>query len=537
MKVLDYVVIGSGCSGAMAAQTLVERGLSVVMIDAGIQKPSSSPNIPNEDFLTLRKTDPKQYRYLIGDKADGVMWGKVGKGEQITPPRKYILEDVNKYIPVDSDSFSPFESLGYGGLGIAWGLQCWEYSKADLQATGLDQAKMEKAYQVVNDRIGISATRDDALNYTIGNLKNYQASPTMDRNHQYIYKQYLSKKNQLNKHGFYLGRTPLGLITKDMDDRKKYAYHDMDFYSDNDKSAWRPWITIDQLRKKNNFTYMGGYLLSKFVEKKDYIELECLNMETDEKTIFRCRKLVLASSTLGTARIVLRSLGNKDTKLPLLCNPYTYIPCIQPRFFGKTAESKKLGFTQLSLFFDADHDNNQISVASMYSYQSLMLFRIIRHVPLNFLDARILMRHLMSGIIIMGIHHPDKLTDQKYLKLKKTQETPTGDTLYISYKLSVDEKLTYAKREKAFIHALRKMGTYSLKRLNPGYGSSIHYAGTLPFSKTEKPFTLDISGRLHGTTNVYVADSSGFNYLPAPGITFSLMANAHIVAEGIAKNA
>jgi hypothetical protein len=536
MEIHDYIVVGSGCSGAMTAQTLLENGARVTMIDAGIEKNNSLKNIPNKDFLTLRKSDPNQYRYLIGDKAEGVSWSKIGKGEQITPPRRYILQSVDKYIPVDSDSFSPLESLGYGGLGIGWGLQCWQYSETDLKAAGLAQTNMTRAYQLVSDRIGISATKDDAEQYTIVNLKDYQQSASMDRNHKYIYKKYTSKKIALNKRGFYLGRTPLALITQDKGRRKKYAYHDMDFYSDNDQSAWRPWITINQLRQKDNFTYIGGYMLCSFNEKQDYIEIDCLNMTDQKHRIFKCRKLVLATSALGSARVVLRSLGQKDTRLPLLCNPYSYVPCVQPKFLGKEAEEDKLGFTQLSLFFDKDHNNNQTSVASLYSYQSLMLFRLIRQLPLNFLDARILMRYMMSGIVILGIHHPDHSTALKYVELEKSSKTPTGDKLQIAYALDQEEKALNENREQEFIKAMRRMGTYRLKKIDPGYGSSIHYAGTLPFSEKQKDFTLHPSGRLHGTKNIYVADSSGFKYLPAPGLTFSLMANAHLVAESVLKH-
>ena len=251
----------------MVAQTLVEKDCKVAMLDVGIEQNKSANNIPEKDFLTLRKTDTDQYRYLIGEAASGVAWGKVGKGEQITPPRKHIMQSTDRYIPVDSESSSPLESLGYGGLGIGWGLQCWEWSQADLKRAGLNPTQMAKAYQTVADRIGVSGTEDDAANYTLGSLQRYQASPGMDRNHRYIYERYLRKKDILNKQGIHMGRTPLGLITEDKDGRKKYAYRDMDFYSDAGESAWRPWITINQLRRNPNFSYLGNHLVLSFQEK------------------------------------------------------------------------------------------------------------------------------------------------------------------------------------------------------------------------------------------------------------------------------
>ena len=80
---------------------------------------------------------------------------------------------------------------------------------------------------------------------------------------------------------------------------------------------------------------------------------------------------------------------------------------------------------------------------------------------------------------------------------------------------------------------MRSLGCYALSKIDPGHGSSIHYAGTLPFSEKEGMFTLAKDGRLHGSKSVYVADGSGFRFLPAKGLTLSLMANAHAVAKGL----
>lgn len=535
MKTFDYLIVGSGCSAAMAAQTLVEAGADVTMLDAGAHNPAYTSMVPEGDYLTLRKGDADQHRYFIGEKATGVLWGDIGKGAQLTPPRQHMVRYVDELLPITSTSFSPMESLGYGGLGIAWGLQCWEYSDADLAAAGLNPKAMQAAYETVAQRIGISGTMDDAGRYALGSLKTYQPSLKMDRNHQRIYDKYTKHKKELNAQGFYMGRTPLALLSKNKDGRKKYAYRDMDFYDDNGRSAWRPWMTVDDLRKRDNFHYIGGYLVLRFREKKDAVEVICLNIEDGTIEHFACKRLLLATGALGTARIVLRSQEGLR-RLPLLCNPYTYIPCLQPRLLGKAAEAEKLGFAQLSLFLDENRDNFDISVASLYSYQSLMLFRIIRQAPLSFREARVLMRYLMPGIEIMGVHHPDAGSDSKYLELRPDATTRTGDRLHPVYTLAEADKARFREREKKFIRAMRTMGAYAFKRLDPGYGASIHYAGTLPFSNKEEAGHLADDGRLRGTKHVYVADSSGFTYLPARGLTFTLLANAHRVAEKVVQH-
>jgi hypothetical protein len=530
MKIHDYIVVGSGCSGAIAAQTLVEAGAKVTMLDVGVKK-DSTLRIPDKDFVSLRKTDEEQYRYFIGDHVEGVNWGKIGTGAQITPPRKYIIRLADHYVPSESSTFSSFESLGYGGMGIGWSLQSWEYTKADLEAVGLDFSKMSRAYSSVAKKIGISASDNDATRLTIKNLENYQPAPKMDSNNSALYEKYLVHKKSLNKKGIVVGQTPLAIITKDMGRRKKYAYRGMDFYSDNDKSAWRPWITVDELKKKSNFTYIDGHFVVRFVENKDFTEVHCLQVGTDQHVVLRCRKLILGSGALGSARIVLRSFKSKGVKLPILCNPYSYIPCIQLGMLGKEAERKKLGLAQLSILLNKSSLGENASMASLHSYQSLLLFRLMPQVPINLVDARIMLRYLSPGIVTMGVYHPDAPSKKKYVQLVPEPSSPTGDKLKIEYSLLPDERTEFERREKVLMKAMRKMGAYPLKRINPGYGIGIHYGGTLPFSKREEHFTLSPSGRLHGTKHVYVADSSGFNYLPSQGLTFSIMANALLVAE------
>jgi hypothetical protein len=537
MRVFDYIVVGSGCAGAMAAQTLVEAGVDTVMVDVGVTRNRTSPKIPDKNYLDIRRSEPDQYKYFLGRSAEGISWGEVGKGAQVTPVRKHMTAGVDKYLPVDSDTFSPLESLGYGGLGIGWGLQCWEFSDRDLRQTGLDAARMKKAYDTVSKRIGISATKDAAAKYTLGSLKTYQPSARMDRNHSLLYKKYLAKEQYFKERGLYIGRTPLALITKDLDGRKGYRYRDMDFYSDNGESAWRPGVTIDRLRQKENFEYIGSHLVLSFREKPDYVEVICLNTQTNKTVRLKARKLLLAAGALGSARIILRSLGKPGTKLPLLCNPHSYVPCLQPAMMGKGTEAEKLGLGQLSLFIDKDGKDSGLSVASTYSYQSLMLFRLINQIPLSFRDARPLLQYIMPGLIIMIVQHPDHVSADKFLSLAPSADSITGDKMVASYIQSHEEISMGKQRVKEYARSLKKLRVYALKKVDVEHGASIHYAGTVPFSKKPADLSLSPQGRLHGSQRVYVADSSGFNYLPAKGLTFSLMANAHITAENALKNA
>lgn len=64
----------------MAAQTLVETGAEVLMLDVGNTNPKYDQLVPDKGYLELRHTDPDQYRYFIGERAEGIPWSDVGKG-------------------------------------------------------------------------------------------------------------------------------------------------------------------------------------------------------------------------------------------------------------------------------------------------------------------------------------------------------------------------------------------------------------------------------------------------------------------------
>jgi choline dehydrogenase-like flavoprotein len=197
---------------------------------------------------------------------------------------------------------------------------------------------------------------------------------------------------------------------------------------------------------------------------------------------------------------------------------------------GKVPEQRKNGMGQLVVYYDRLKDNSDVSMAALFTYRSLLLFRLVKETPLNFADGRLIQQYLMPAIVIAGIHHSEQYGDKKYIELHPDDSSPTGDKLFAEYILTNDEDEAVKQKEKAYFKTLRGLGCIPISRLNPGNGSSIHYAGTLPFSETEKPLTTSIDGKLHGTRSVFIADGSSFKFLPAKGISFTLMANAERVA-------
>jgi hypothetical protein len=533
--VYDYIVVGSGPSGAIASKTLVDSNAKVLMLDVGNIDNKYQKLIPDKDFETIRKTIEDQHRFFIGDNLESIPQTETKVGAQLSPSRRFIIKGVEKYIPLISDNFTPMESLAYGGLGAGWGLGTYVYSKEECEKTGLDYQEMMKSYQYVADHIGISADNDDVKPFILNNLSGIQKPLEKDNSAKKILSKYQNKRKYFNKRGMFLGSSAMAILTEDKDDRKACSYKDMDFYTDKEKSAYRPQFTIDKLRQTTNFEYKNNLLALKFIENDGIVNIECFDLRTKENIAFKTKKLVLATGALGTARIVLRSLPSLK-RLPLLSNPYAYIPGIHWSMLGKKLDSKKNSMAQLMMIYDTDGSNSDLVSLAFYTYQSLMLYRLVKESPLNIADNRIIFQYLQSAFLISGVHHPDSFSKSKYLELNPELNSVSGDNLVAHYELNANEIEIIRKREKTILKALIKLGITPIKRINPGAGSSIHYGGTLPFNEINTIGNQSYNGQVYGAENVYIADSSGFKYLPAKGVTLSIMANAHRVCNNLINN-
>lgn len=528
-------MIGSGATGAIAAKTLVEAGKSTLVIDPGIWNEDKRKKIPDLSWEEIRKTDQHQHEYFLGENLEGIVWEESRVGSQLTPPRTYLKEKTDHWLPFLSNSFFPFESMAKGGLGGGWGTGCFVFSEAELIHCGLDPDAMQQAYRQVASWIGMSGQQDDASDFALGKLQNLQSPLPLDSSMSAIFSKYAKHKPYLNKQGFWLGRSGMALLSEPLDGRKASQGFDMEFWGDNDYSAYRSWMTIDQLKSNSHFTFAAGWMALRFEEDESGVTVWAQSIETNEIQAFKSKKLVVAAGVLSTARLVLRSQQAYQKKLPVLCNAYTYMPTLNWSNLGLGYDTKRSGLCQAILFRDTTGNQQEVAQAALFGYRQLLLFKLAKEAPLGFAFSKEIMRLLESAFIIAGIHHPEQAGGEKWIELVKAEQFQTGDVMQGEYKHSSMEENQFKETENAYKKALFKLGCLPLKSIRTPQGGSIHYAGTLPFTDSDQPFHIQRNGRLNGYRNVFIGDGSGFQYLPAKGLTLSLMANAYLVARDAMK--
>jgi choline dehydrogenase-like flavoprotein len=525
--VTDVVVVGSGPGGVNAAARLVEAGRSVVMVDYGNRDARYAGMIPHKPFSEIRRTEPEQHRFFLGDRFEGIPFGGVRVGAQLTPPRMHILADAAERIPVDADGFAVSMSLARGGLGAGWSAGVFPFADEELVAMGLSVADLQPHYDAVAERIGVAGELDDLAPF-------FPASPTMmpgleiDTNAEVVLARYRRRRDAMNADGFFLGRPRVAACTRRHRDRGPHAYLDLCYWADMDRSVYRPQWTLDELETAPNFRYASRRFVHAFEETADGVRVRATDVDGGREDTFEGRALVLAAGTLASAWLVLRSLGRFDTPVPLLCNPYAYVPTLNLGMLGRAPRDRRYSLGQLTAIIRLP---GRIVQAQLFSYRALLTFKLMKELPLGYRDSLRLLRLLVPNFAILGIHHEDRPSPEKTCMVRRG----TPDRLEIRYRQTDAEARQNVADERLVLRHFRRLGCLPLRTIRPGHGASLHYAGTLPITPEERELTCDRDGRLRGTRAVYLADGSIFPWIPPKGLTFNLMANADRVGAILAE--
>ncbi|MCW5807238.1 MAG: hypothetical protein KIT31_33080 [Deltaproteobacteria bacterium] len=531
----DVLVVGSGASAVNAAWPLVAAGLRVRMLDVGVRDERYGNLVPDGPFEEVRRTDPQQHRYLLGDRFEGIGFEHMGAGAQLTPPRQWVTRDADRLQPLASASFFPLQSLAEGGLANAWGAGAPAFCAADLAGYPIAHADLAPHYEAVAARIGISGARDDLWPF-LGPLDAMQPAVACDGNAGAILRRYARGPDRLHRDGLYLGAPRLAMLSRPLGDRQPTRYWDMDFWSDAGRSVYRPRWTVDDLRRSPRFAFVPRRLVVAFADGPDGVTVTARDLDAGTVETHRARRLVIGAGTLATTRIVLRSLGAHGTRVPLVCNPHTYAAMLNLGRLGDAGDEPRHSLAQLCVVHAPRGPAAPFTVGHYYSYRSLLLFRLLKGSPLPMRHGLEVLRLLSPSLGVLILQHADRPTPAKYCELRAGGAGGDDDVLHVEYALSREEQARIDAVEADIVRGLRRLRCLRLQTVRPGHAASTHFAGTLPMSRRDAPLTTAPDGRLHGTRHVYVVDGSVFPDLPSKGLTFTMMANADRIATLLARS-
>ena len=159
------------------------------MVD-GVRRHGVRPPVPDKPFDELRRTDPDQARYFLGDTHAIDRHRKNRVGSQLTPPREFLKRGVDELLPYESSTFFPMMTLALGGLGAGWGAGTLTFEDFELKEAGLSWQELEPYYREVASDIGISGALDEDTAPMVLNIPQVQPPLEFDSNAQSIFTTY-----------------------------------------------------------------------------------------------------------------------------------------------------------------------------------------------------------------------------------------------------------------------------------------------------------------------------------------------------------
>jgi choline dehydrogenase-like flavoprotein len=147
-EVHPVIVIGSGASGGMAAWNLTQKGISVLLLDAG-------DKFDRSKYWT--HVQPWESR------------DRMARGER--PPQFFLDTKEQPYLTPDGRPFALTRVWGHGGKTNVWGRVSLRYSEMDLKASERDgweipwpisYSELSPYYDRVEQLIGVNGGTDDS---------------------------------------------------------------------------------------------------------------------------------------------------------------------------------------------------------------------------------------------------------------------------------------------------------------------------------------------------------------------------------------
>jgi choline dehydrogenase-like flavoprotein len=533
--VARYLVVGSGATGVHVAQTLVERGESVELVDVGFERPPARH--PDADFSALKELEDADAGWFLGEAGRSVVYPAPASKPYGFPPDKDYVFRRPAAIRIEERGFAPLVSFARGGLAEAWTGGSYELRDEELADFPFAPHELRPHYATVAARIGVTGERDDLAEFsplTAG----YQQVLPLDAHSGWLLARYRKRPAALRSGNFVLGRSRVAVLSSDLGDRRRCSQLGRCLWGCPRGALYAPSHTLARLQVLPGFTYRPGLVVRRVLVGGggEAVGVAVVPVGGGSEIEIRSERVILAAGALATTQIYLQTLaaqGRERTELPgLMDNRQVTLPFLSPGLVGSEVQLASYQFHMLALAVRTGNWRTDVH-GQVSTLKAAAVHPIVATLPFDLRTSLRVFRRLRAGLGVANIWLADSRRDENRARLAAD---PDGVARLVLEYAGDDHDLAATR---AAIEATRR-GLGALGCLVPSgmtrilpRGSSVHYAGTLPMSRAEAEHTTGADGAVRGFRGLHVADGAGFPWLPAKNLTFTLMANATRIASAI----
>lgn len=553
VRVFDALIVGSGASGSWVAKELTERGMQVLMLEAG------PPRIPSRDFT--EHVWPYQLKFRgFGDTKSLLENQPVQRlcyACDETSHQFFVNDHENPYTFPDDKPFMWIRGRQVGGKTFCWARESYRYSDNEFQAASRDGYEedwpfsyrdLEPYYDRVENFIGVSGASENLAQMPDGKFLPPMRLSCGAR----VAKETIEKK-------FGLRVTPDRVANLTVPHHGRPACHYCDECQRGCYTASyfnSPSVTLPAAWHTGRLTLVSDAVVSHVVMNAEGKAegVHYIDRATRQHQEARARIVVLAASALESTRILLNStstrfpngLGNSSGTLGhFLMDHFTLegaggvMPALKSATRHPTGNPCGFLIPKVVNTVGGPANKNFLRGYRFDGDASQSLYGHAFGAPGFGADFRRKVREEIPtyfGLMAQGECLP---RFDNYVELDKNQKDAWGiPALRIHATYGENERrMAKAMREDvaAILEAMKLEHPEMPREELSMFGKNIHECGTARMGKDPKKSVLNSFNRLHDVKNVFVTDGACFATQGCYEPTLTIMAISARAGEFIAE--
>lgn len=505
--------------------------MRVLMLNAG-RGTTDHSEIDKHDTLRRLRQSSKHWKVMVGERFERFGIDRSASPKYRVPSYRRALAEFEQHYAIRTDNFTVYGSLMSGGLSNLWGAGVSRFDDADLEEFPITFEDLRRSYQCVTQRIGVSGSNDDDLSDFHGREESLQPPIVPRGNGGFLYSRYLFRPKPAHKRGVFLGHNRNAILTLDHQGRQGCVNCGLCTYGCAGQSIWSAKHDLTKLLQFPNFSYRDGAFVSYLRRLNTSYEIGVGSDRHRVTRKIRAKQVVLASGTIGSARLVMDALGLYDKSRELLSSMMAVFALIMPHWrIGSLVDEGLVGASQLSFRVVMPDSRERYSSGYIFLADTNPISDFLTYMPFNYPLSRRIARRLQP-ILLLGTCYLGGSYSRNTMRLRPSGDVEIHGGCTSAAAPAINTTLT------RLAGALMHYGTYLLPgSINLGnIGEDAHYAGTVPMRTAPRAGEANSHGEVQGLPGVYVVDGSALTALPAKVHTLTIMANADRIATTMATN-
>jgi choline dehydrogenase-like flavoprotein len=525
-------VIGSGPAGVTCASALLDQGLKVTMVDAGMDlEPERREAV--QRLATSRPDgwsdgDLRTIRENMEPGAHGIPLKRVYGSDF---PYREAIEQVR----LDRRGVDASPSLARGGLSNVWGAVVAPYLPADLGDWPEAARDLTSHYEAVLRKLDFAAAEDGLASLLPLHSRRLQ-SLRPSRQAEAFLADAEEHRAALEAAGVHVGRARLAVRAAPGESDAGCVYCGLCLYGCPYGLIYNSQSTLRALRRNPAFRYETDVIVDRLDEDSRRVRIHGHGRTGGSPLNFDAERVYVACGTYSTTRLLLESLDAHDEPVTIRDSQYFLLPLL--RYRGVPGVESEPLHTLAQAFLEIrDPAVSPTTVhVELFTYNDLLeRTAACRLGPAAKLLGPVIREFTRRLLVAQCFLHSEV---SPTIEARLVRSEGARSTLVVEGQPRSDTKEIVGRVWRKLLAHRRSLRAVPVPPLievaTPG--RSFHSGGSFPMRTEPARLESDIWGRPNGLRRVHAVDASVLPTIPATTITLPVMANAHRIALGFEES-